>query len=59
MTAAALGEIVPIVLLSLFFSAAAKTTEDQLVSLVIFLSLLVLIGLTLARVRRLQRLDRC
>src|SRR5215469_12003334 len=58
MTAAALGEIVPIVLLSLFFSAASKTTEDQAVSLAIFLILLVLIGLTLARVRRLQRLDR-
>jgi len=58
MTAAALGEIVPIMLLSLFFSAASKSTEDQVVSLAIFLSLLVLIGLTLARVRRLQRLDR-
>jgi len=58
MTAAALGEIVPIMLLSLFFSAASKTTEDQAVSLAIFLILLALIGLTLARVRRLQRLDR-
>ena len=43
MTAAALGEIVPIMLLSLFFSAASKTTEDQAVSLAIFLILLVLI----------------
>jgi Kef-type K+ transport system membrane component KefB len=58
MTAAALAEIVPILLLSLFFSAAAKTTEDQLVSLAIFLALLVLIGLLLARVRRLAALDR-
>src|SRR6185312_2556894 len=58
MTAAALAEIVPIMLLSLFFSAAAKTTEDQLVSLAIFLVLLVLIGLLLARVRRLAGLDR-
>jgi Kef-type K+ transport system membrane component KefB len=58
MTAAALAEIVPILLLSLFFSAAAKTTEDQLVSLAIFLALLVLIGLLLARVRRLAGLDR-
>jgi Kef-type K+ transport system membrane component KefB len=58
MTAAALAEVVPILLLSLFFSAAAKTTEDQLVSLAIFLALLVLIGLTLTRVRRLTRLDR-
>ena len=58
MTAAALAEIVPIMLLSLFFSAASKTTEDQLVSLAIFLALLVLIGLTLAQVRRLRGLDR-
>ena len=50
MTAAALAEVVPILLLSLFFSAAAKTTADQLVSLAIFLALLVLIGLALTRV---------
>src|SRR5581483_2344106 len=58
MTAAALAEIVPIMLLSLFFSAASKTTADQLVSLAVFLALLVLIVLTLGRVRRLQALDR-
>ena len=58
MTAAALAEVVPILLLSLFFSAAAKTTADQLVSLAIFLALLVLIGLALTRVRRLHGLDR-
>ncbi len=58
MTAAALAEIVPIMLLSLFFSAASKTVEDQLVSLAIFLALVVLIGLTLARVRLLEGLDR-
>jgi Kef-type K+ transport system membrane component KefB len=58
MTAAALAEIVPIMLLSLLFSAAAKTVGDQLVSLTIFLVLLVLIGLALARVRGLRRLDR-
>ncbi len=58
MTASALAEIVPIMLLSLLFSAAAKTPGDQLVSLAIFLSLLVLIGLAVSRVRRLQRLDR-
>jgi Kef-type K+ transport system membrane component KefB len=58
MTAAALAEIVPIMLLSLFFSAASKTTGAQLVSLAIFLALLVLIGLALGRVRRLQALDR-
>jgi Kef-type K+ transport system membrane component KefB len=58
MTAAALAEIVPIMLVSLFFSATAKTTEAQLVSLAIFLVLLVLIGLALSRVRRLKTLDR-
>jgi Kef-type K+ transport system membrane component KefB len=58
MTAAALAEVIPILLLSLFFSAAAKTTADQLVSLAIFLALLVLIGLALTRVRRLRALDR-
>jgi Kef-type K+ transport system membrane component KefB len=58
MTASALAEIVPILLLSLLFSAVSKTTGDQLVSLAIFLSLLVLIGLAVARVRRLPRLDR-
>jgi Kef-type K+ transport system membrane component KefB len=58
MTAAALAEIVPILLLSLFFSAASKTTGDQLVSLAIFLTIVALIGLTLARVLRLERLDR-
>jgi Kef-type K+ transport system membrane component KefB len=58
MTAAALAEVIPILLLSLFFSAAAKTTADQLVSLAIFLALLVLIGLALTRVRRLHALDR-
>lgn len=58
MTGAAIAEIVPIMLLSLFFSAASKTTADQLVSLAIFLALLVLIGLALTRVRRLRGLDR-
>jgi len=58
MTAAALAEVVPILLLSLFFSAAAKTTADQLVSLAIFLALLVLIGLALTRVRGPSGLDR-
>jgi Kef-type K+ transport system membrane component KefB len=58
MTAAALAEVVPILLLSLFFSATAKTIEDQLVSLAIFLALLVLIGLVLSGVRHLRGLDR-
>ena len=57
MTAAALAEIVPILLLSLLFSASAKTPGDQLVSLAIFVALLVLIGLAVAGVRRLRRLD--
>src|SRR6185437_14382886 len=58
MTAAAIAELVPIMLLSLFFSAAAKTTEDQLASLAIFLAVVVLIGIALSGVRRLNRLDR-
>lgn len=58
MTAAALAEIVPIMLLSLLFSATSKTSADQLVSLAIFLALLVLLGLALTRVRRLRALDR-
>ena len=58
MTASALAEIVPILLLSLLFSAAAKTPADQLVSLAVFLALLGLIGLAVSRVRRLHRLDR-
>jgi Kef-type K+ transport system membrane component KefB len=58
MTAAAVAEIVPIVLLSLLFSATSKTVGGQLVSLAVFLVLLVLIGLAVAGVRRLPRLDR-
>jgi Kef-type K+ transport system membrane component KefB len=58
MTAAALAEIVPILLLSLFFSAASTTPEAQLVSLAIFLVLLVMSGLALSRVRRLDRVGR-
>jgi Kef-type K+ transport system membrane component KefB len=58
MTAAALAEVIPILLLSLLFSAASKTSAQRLVSLGIFLVLLVLIGVTLARVRRLDRLER-
>jgi Kef-type K+ transport system membrane component KefB len=58
MTASALAELVPIVLLSLLFSAASKTTGDRLVSLAIFLALLILIGFAVAEVRRLRGLDR-
>src|SRR5580692_3974220 len=58
MTAAALAEIVPIMLLSLLFSASARAPGAQLVSLAIFLALLLLIGLAVSGVRRLPRLDR-
>jgi Kef-type K+ transport system membrane component KefB len=58
MTAAALAEIVPILLLSLFFSAASTTPEAQLISLAIFLVLLVMSGIALSRVRRLDRVGR-
>src|SRR5262249_32847852 len=58
MTAAALGEIVPIMLLSLLFSAAARTPGEQLVSLAIFVVLLVLSGIALTRGRRLHRVGR-
>jgi Kef-type K+ transport system membrane component KefB len=58
MTAAAVAEIVPILLLSLLFSADSETAADKIVSLAVFLALLVLIGLAVFRVRRLHRLDR-
>jgi Kef-type K+ transport system membrane component KefB len=58
MTAAAVAELVPILLLSLLFSAASETAADKVVSLAVFLALLVLIGLAVSRVRRLHRLDR-
>jgi Kef-type K+ transport system membrane component KefB len=58
MTAAALAEVGPILLLSLLFSATSKTTADRLASLAIFLALLAVIGLTLGRVRRLDGLER-
>ena len=58
MTAAAMAEVIPILLLSLLFSEAAKTSEQRVASLAIFLALLVIIGLALARVRRLDGLER-
>ena len=58
MTAAALAEIVPILLLSLFFSAASTTPQAQLISLAIFVVLLVMSGIALSRVRRLDRVAR-
>jgi len=54
MTAAALAEIVPIMLLSLFFSATSATPGAQAVSLAIFVVLLVLSGTALSWVRRLE-----
>src|SRR5262252_3459696 len=54
MTAAALAEIVPIMLLSLFFSATAATPGAQAISLAIFIVLVVLSGIALAWVRRLE-----
>ena len=54
MTAAALAEIVPIMLLSLFFSATSATPGAQAVSLAIFAVLLVLAGTALNWVRRLE-----
>jgi len=54
MTAAALAEIVPIMLLSLFFSVTAATPGAQAVSLAIFIVLIVLSGTALAWVRRLE-----
>jgi Kef-type K+ transport system membrane component KefB len=58
MTAAALAEVVPILLLSLLFSATAKTSAQRIASLGIFLLLLVSVGLALGRVRRLTGLER-
>jgi Kef-type K+ transport system membrane component KefB len=55
MTAAALAEIVPIMLLSLFFSAASTSPGAQLISLAIFVVLVILSGFALGRVRRLDR----
>src|SRR5215468_10854076 len=54
MTAAALAEIVPIMLLSLFFSATSATPGAQAVSLAIFVVLLVLSGTALNWVRQLE-----
>jgi Kef-type K+ transport system membrane component KefB len=58
MAAAALAELVPVVLLSLLFSAASKTPQARLGSLLAFLALLGVIGLALGRVRDMAALDR-
>ena len=58
MTAAALAEVATIMMLSLLYSAASKTSADRLASLAMFLALLAVIGLALGRVRNLTFLDR-
>jgi Kef-type K+ transport system membrane component KefB len=58
MAAGALAEVVPVMMLSLLFSATSKTSASRLASLAIFLALLAVIGLALGRVRNLAALDR-
>jgi Kef-type K+ transport system membrane component KefB len=58
MTAAAIAEVGPIMLLSLLFSATSKTPADRLASLAMFIALLAAIGLALGRVRQLEGLER-
>jgi Kef-type K+ transport system membrane component KefB len=58
MTAAALAEVGPIILLSLLFSATSKTSAERLASLLVFIALLALSGLALGRVRRMDGLER-
>jgi Kef-type K+ transport system membrane component KefB len=58
MTAAAIAEVGPIMLLSLLFSATSKTSADRLASLAMFIALLAAIGLALGRVRQLEGLER-
>ncbi len=58
MTAAALAEVIPVMMLSLLFSATSRTPAARLSSLVMFLALLAVIGLALGRVRNLAALDR-
>lgn len=56
-TAGALAEVAPVMLLSLLFSATSTTSAGRLTSLAIFLALLVVVGLALGRVRRLAALE--
>jgi Kef-type K+ transport system membrane component KefB len=58
MTAGALAEVVTIILLSLFFTAGSKTPEARVAAVAVFLALLIVSGLALARVRRLEGLER-
>ena len=58
MAAAALAELIPVVMLSLLFSATSTTSEARFGSLMALLALLAVIGLALGRVRNLAALDR-
>jgi Kef-type K+ transport system membrane component KefB len=58
MAAAALAELIPVVMLSLLFSATSTTSETRFGSLMALLALLAVIGLALGRVRNLAALDR-
>jgi Kef-type K+ transport system membrane component KefB len=58
MAAAALAELIPVIMLSLLFSATSTTSEARFGSLLALLALLVVIGLALGRVRNTAALDR-
>ena len=58
MAGAALAEVVPVMMLSLLFSATSSTLAGRLSSLVALLAVLAAIGLALGRVRNLAALDR-
>ncbi len=58
MAGAALAEVVPVMMLSLLFSASSTTQAARLSSLAALLALLAVIGLALGRVRNLSALDR-
>jgi Kef-type K+ transport system membrane component KefB len=58
MAAGALAEVIPVMLLSLLFSATSTTSEGRASSLAALLALLAVIGLALGRVRNLAALDR-
>jgi len=58
MAAGALAELVPVMMLSLLFSATSRTSAGRLTSLATFLALLAVIGLALGQVRNLAALDR-
>jgi Kef-type K+ transport system membrane component KefB len=57
MAAGALAEVGPVMMLSLFYSATSNSASDRFISLAMFLALVAVTGLALARVRRLERLE--